>query len=54
MVEEKLWMFGRECGSAKFHFQIKNEVYVKQMPVCVRTEKGIEKLAPIFLSSENG
>ena len=37
-VDEKLWINGKEIGKARLVFIVKNQKYIKQMQVCVRTE----------------
>ena len=45
---EKVWYHGNQVAVASLKFIIRNQTYIKQMQVCVRTEEGIQKLSPIF------
>jgi hypothetical protein len=47
-VEAKTWDHGRETGKAKFTFRFTLEKHLKQMQLCVRTEKGILESSPVF------
>ena len=49
---DKVWHHGKKIGMASFKFNIRNQTYVKQMQVCVRTEEGIQKYSPVFQEKE--
>lgn len=51
-LTEKLWNHGVECGKIKVKLTFEVEKHLKQMLVCVRTEKGISKMSPVFKQTD--
>lgn len=47
-LEVKTWNHGKETGKAKFTILFTIEKHIKQMQLCVRTEKGILESSPVF------
>jgi hypothetical protein len=47
-ITEKIQHYGKDYGKGLFSFRIDNEPYFKQYQICVHTELGILKTAPIF------
>jgi hypothetical protein len=43
----KSWDHGKETGTAKFLLEFTIEQHLKQMQLCVRTEKGILESSPV-------
>lgn len=53
-VELKTWDHGREAGKAIFSLVFEIQTHIKQMQVCVRTEKGILESSPVYGGSSGG
>jgi hypothetical protein len=51
-VFENIWHHGKKVATGRFRMKIKNDTYMKQMQVCVRTEVGIQKYS-LVLGEDN-
>ena len=47
-MEAKTWDHGKQTGKATFTFAFFLEKHLKQMQLCVRTERGILESSPVF------
>lgn len=47
-IDSKIWNNGREAGKAKFSLIFIIQRHIKQMQLCVRTERGILESSPVF------
>lgn len=53
-IELKTWDHGKESGLAVFRLIFEIQSHVKQLQVCVRTEKGVLESSPVFGDSGGG
>lgn len=51
-MTEKIEHYGKDYGKGSFSFNIINQPYFRQYQICVHTELGVLKAAPIFVIEE--
>jgi len=48
LLNQKIWLHGKEVGLANVKFNYSLQAHQKQMQACVRTEEGILTSTPVF------